>query len=87
MKKTTSAKAIMTTLLSTTLVGGSVSAMGASEYIKCYGIAQKGKNDCGNSVHACAGQATQSNQPNEWVYAKQSDCVKKGGSVNKPKES
>ena len=79
------AKAVMVTLVSAGIAGGTISAMVASKFVKCYGIAKKGKNDCGNSRHACAGQATRNNQPDEWVYAKKSTCLKKGGSVNKPK--
>ena len=82
------AKAVMITLVGATLAGGAITASAASsKHVKCYGIAQKGKNDCGTKKHSCAGQATRSNQPGEWVYAKKSTCVKKGGSVGKPKKS
>jgi len=85
MEKSKIAKAVMVSLVSAALAGGAVSAMAASEkHIKCYGIAKKGKNDCGTSHHACAGQATKDDQPNEWVYAKKADCLKKGGSIDKP---
>lgn len=79
------AKAVMVTLVSATLAGGTITAMAGSKYVKCYGIAKKGKNDCGTKHHSCAGQAKKSNQPDEWVYAKKSTCQKKGGSVGKPK--
>lgn len=79
------AKAVMVTLVSAGIAGGTVSAMAASKFVKCYGVAKKGKNDCGSSRHSCAGQATRSNQADEWVYAKKATCLKKGGSVNKVK--
>jgi len=55
---------------------------------KCAGIAQAGKNDCGalDGKHGCAGQATESNSSNEWVYVPQGTCEKiVGGVVKKVK--
>lgn len=46
---------------------------------KCYGVAKAGKNDCGTSKHACAGQATTDNDPEEWVYVAKGTCGKLGG--------
>src|SRR5687767_1413026 len=42
---------------------GSLLALGtvtaaAEDKEKCYGVAEKGKNDCSNAKHSCAGQAT-----------------------------
>lgn len=79
------AKAAMISIVGASLAGGMIASAAASPMVKCYGIAQKGKNDCGTKAHACAGQAVKSNLPNEWVYAKKKDCVKKGGNVSKPK--
>jgi len=55
---------------------------------KCAGIAQAGKNDCGalDGKHGCAGQATENNSSNEWVYVPQGTCEKiVGGVVKKVK--
>ncbi len=53
---------------------------------KCYGVAKKGKNDCGTSKHSCAAQATVDGDPEEWVYVPQGTCEKiVGGSLVKPK--
>lgn len=55
---------------------------------KCAGIAKAGNNDCGalDKSHACAGQASRDNDPNEWVYVPQGTCEKiVGGSVAKVK--
>jgi len=46
---------------------------------KCYGVAKSGKNDCGTKKHACAGQSTTDNDPNEWVYVPKGTCEKLGG--------
>lgn len=50
---------------------------------KCYGIAKAGMNDCGNSLHACAGQAKSDSLGNEWVYVPKGVCKKiVGGSLS-----
>jgi uncharacterized membrane protein len=48
---------------------------------KCAGIAKAGKNDCGTSQHACAGQA-KADRGDEWVYVPKGTCEKiVGGTV------
>ncbi len=47
---------------------------------KCSGIAKTGMNDCGTSKHACAGQATADNDPEEWIYVPAGTCGKIAGS-------
>lgn len=42
---------------------------------KCAGIAKAGKNDCGTSKHACAGQA-KADGGEEWVYVPKGACEK-----------
>jgi uncharacterized membrane protein len=52
------------------------------ELEKCYGISQKSMNDCGNSRHACAGQATANNQGDEWINVAKGNCLRiSGGSM------
>lgn len=46
---------------------------------KCYGVAKAGKNDCGTSVHACAGQSTQDKDAGEWIYVPKGTCDKISG--------
>lgn len=46
---------------------------------KCAGIAKAGKNDCGTSKHACAGQAAADNGADEWVYVPTGTCAKIAG--------
>ena len=49
---------------------------------KCAGIAKAGKNDCGTSKHACAGQATTDGDAEEWVYVPIGTCERiVGGKV------
>ena len=55
---------------------------------KCSGIAKAGMNDCGalDGKHGCAGMATKSNHPQEWVYVPKGTCAKiVGGKVRKVK--
>ncbi|WP_119460082.1 DUF2282 domain-containing protein [Rhodospirillaceae bacterium SYSU D60014] len=46
---------------------------------KCYGIAAKGKNDCAEGAHSCAGQATQDRDPASFVLLPKGDCSKIAG--------
>jgi len=50
---------------------------------KCAGIVAAGKNDCGalDGSHNCAGQATTSNNDQEWVYLPKGTCEKITGGV------
>ncbi len=49
---------------------------------KCAGIVKAGKNDCGTSKHACAGQSTQDGDSDEWLYVPEGTCDKiVGGKV------
>lgn len=55
---------------------------------KCAGIVKEGKNDCGTSKHACAGQAATDGDPEEWVYVPEGVCEKiVGGEIVKKKKS
>lgn len=64
-------KRILTTTLALALVslGMSGTALaGKPGFEKCMGIVKAGKNDCGTSGHACAGQSTKDGAPDEWIY-------------------
>jgi len=53
------------------------SAFAAKEgFEKCAGIVKAGKNDCGTSKHACAGQSTKDGDKEEWVYVPTGTCEK-----------
>ncbi len=43
---------------------------------KCYGVVKASKNDCGNAVHSCAGQAKADADKNEWVMTPKGLCDK-----------
>jgi uncharacterized membrane protein len=54
---------------------------------KCAGVFKAGKNDCGTSQHACAGQATKDGDKEEWVYVPNGTCDKiVGAALFKPKK-
>ena len=54
---------------------------------KCYGIAKAKQNDCGTSLHSCAGQAKTNNDPNEWIFVPTGMCDKIAGGSTKPGDS
>lgn len=43
---------------------------------KCYGVVKAKKNDCGNKMHSCAGQAAKDGDPSEWVALPKGTCEK-----------
>ena len=46
------------------------------EHEKCYGVAKAGQNDCGTSVHSCAGLSKEDGDTTEWVYVPKGLCDK-----------
>ena len=60
---------------------------GKAGFEKCAGIVKSGKNDCGNSRHSCAGQASKNGMADEWIYVPEGTCEKiVGGKVFKKKK-
>lgn len=60
----------------------STALAGKAGFEKCMGIVKAGKNDCGTSKHACAGQAKTDSDKEEWVYLPNGTCDKiVGGSI------
>jgi uncharacterized membrane protein len=56
--------------------------MAAGHMEKCYGIAARGKNDCAQGAHSCAGQATRDRDPGSFVLLPTGACSKiAGGSL------
>jgi len=41
---------------------------------RCYGVARAGRNDCGTSVHACAGRALTDGESSEWISLPAGTC-------------
>jgi uncharacterized membrane protein len=68
------------------LAGTAINTYAAKEGMeKCAGIVKAGKNDCGTSKHACAGQATRDSAAEEWLYVPTGTCEKiVGASVYVP---
>jgi len=52
---------------------------------KCFGVAEKGKNDCGTAKHSCAGQAATDKAADEWKYVPKGECEKMGGKLGDTK--
>jgi uncharacterized membrane protein len=46
---------------------------------KCAGIVKAGKNDCGTSKNACAGQVHADNDPEAWIYLPKGLCERISG--------
>jgi uncharacterized membrane protein len=46
---------------------------------KCAGIVKAGKNDCGTSKNACAGQVKVDNDPEAWIYVPKGVCERISG--------
>jgi uncharacterized membrane protein len=66
------------------LASGSANAADKKmESEKCFGIAKSGMNDCSSnkSAHACAGQATKSNDPMDFVAVPKGTCDKIAGGM------
>lgn len=56
----------------------------ASSYIKCYGVAASGKNDCATKTAACGGTVTQAGDPTAWIAIPEPLCLQvKNGVVGK----
>lgn len=49
---------------------------------KCAGVVKAGKNDCGTSTNACAGQVTKDNNAEAWIFVPAGVCERiTGGRV------
>jgi uncharacterized membrane protein len=46
------------------------------KYVKCYGVARAGRNDCFTSGSACAGSTRQDGQHDAWIYLPAGTCAK-----------
>ncbi|MBN4080176.1 DUF2282 domain-containing protein [Beggiatoa alba] len=70
------------------LLAGAGEALAAKKgFEKCAGIVVAGKNDCGNSRHGCAGQASENSMADEWLYLPNGTCQKiAGGALFKKKK-
>jgi uncharacterized membrane protein len=46
---------------------------------KCYGVAARGKNDCGEGQHSCVGQSTHDREKDSFLLLPKGDCQKLAG--------
>jgi uncharacterized membrane protein len=70
------------------LMAGPASAMKPKwdGHEKCYGVAKKGMNDCGNARHKCGGMSAADHEGDEWLYLPSGTCEKlAGGSLEEKK--
>ena len=83
MKKTDLiVRSALASLLAMGLTATATQAIAKTETEKCAGIAKAGKNDCGTTKHACAGEAKTDNGPEEWISFPKGTCEKiVGGTV------
>jgi uncharacterized membrane protein len=51
----------------------------AADNEKCAGIVKAGKNDCGTSKNACAGQVKVNNDAEAWIYLPKGVCERIAG--------
>jgi uncharacterized membrane protein len=67
------------------LVGNANAAPNMKNMEQCFGIAKAGMNDCSSnkSAHSCAGQATKSNDPMDFVAVPKGTCSKIAGGTLK----
>jgi len=67
-------------LLAVGLVAVTQGAFAASaDSEKCAGIVKAGKNDCGTSKHACAGQSKTDNDLESWIQVPKGTCERIAG--------
>jgi uncharacterized membrane protein len=80
-RKSVLGSAIAGLVAASALSGTAVAQEKKAEREKCYGVAEKGKNDCGTAKHSCAGQAAADKLPEEWKFVPKGSCEKMGGSL------
>jgi uncharacterized membrane protein len=85
MKNSHILSAAMGSLLMLGLASGNAYAADKPQMEKCFGIAKAGMNDCSSnkSAHSCAGQATKSNDPMDFVAVPKGTCNKIAGGMLK----
>lgn len=59
-------------------------APSSASYIKCYGVAAAGKNDCGTKTTACAGSVHTAKRADAWIAFPDKLCAEVGGKVVRP---
>ncbi len=76
-KTATTVKSAIASVIAVGILSGAGSALAAKAgFEKCAGIVKAGKNDCGNSRHGCAGNASKDKMSDEWLYVPTGTCNK-----------
>jgi len=80
MKNEQVIKSAIAGVLALGLAAGATSALAAKgDNEKCAGVVKAGKNDCGTSMNACAGQVTSDNNAEAWIYVPKGVCERIAG--------
>ena len=73
-------RAAVASLVAAGMTGATNSAIAAKgDNEKCAGIVKAGKNDCGTSRNACAGQVKADSDPEAWIYVPKGTCERIAG--------
>lgn len=73
-------RAAVAGLIAIGVTAASNSALAAKEdNEKCAGVVKAGKNDCGTSKNACAGQVKVDKDPEAWIYLPKGLCERISG--------
>lgn len=75
-KKTIVNSAIASVMVLGLSVGAETASAAKPGFEKCAGIVKANMNDCGNSRHSCAGQASRDGMSDEWLYVPEGTCSK-----------
>ena len=74
-KSTTLIQSAFASLLAVGLATSATQVLAAKgDTEKCAGIVKAGKNDCGTSKNACAGQVKGDNDPEAWINVPKGTC-------------
>jgi len=78
-------QAALASVVALSALGVTQQAVAAEAYVKCYGVAAAGKNDCGAVGTACAATIKQDRACYAWIYVPEGICKKIAGAcVGKP---
>lgn len=85
MKNSHILSAAFASLLVMGLASADANASDGKKMEKCFGVAKVGMNDCSSnkSAHSCAGQATRSNDPEDFIAVPKGTCHKIAGGILK----
>ena len=72
-------KSAIAGVLALGLAASATQALAAKGNEKCAGVVKAGKNDCGTSTNACAGQVNADKDAEAWIYVPKGLCERIAG--------